>query len=259
MKIQVLIFLFLNNCFWNGTIWTAKKKILKPLYFFMDSLDCETAYKRIFKGGELSIKGKEKLAKQADNCLKEGKDKQAVFLLERLLKESKRQENRVIEIKQWENKLADLFFHKLKDHEKALKYYTSLLTRPLEPGERFFIQKHISESFFHLKKHNQALREVEKCFFDGISIQQEKEAVFLKARILIEKKDFEQAISFFEKQIEKFPEEEAFFREYLAFTYEAKKDLLSAIKELEKIEPSSLFRKKKIQRLRERQNNQPGF
>ena len=258
MKTQILIFLFLTNCSWRGTFWNVKD-FLTPPYFFINSLDCETAYGIISKTKKLSKKDKEKLEKQVDNCLREGKEQQSAFILEWLLEESKRRENRVTEIKQWEKKLAELSFYKLKDYEKALKYYIKLLTRPLKPGEKFSIQYHIAGSYFHLKKYSQSLREIEKCFFQGISLSEEKQASLLKGRIFIAQKQFEPAILFFEKQIKKFPGEEDFFREYLAFIYEAKKDFLSAVKELEKIEPPNAFTKEKIKHLLNRQNNQPGF
>ena len=76
--------------------------------------------------------------------------------------------------------MADLFFYKLKNYEKALKHYVKLLIRPLNPGEKFYIQYHIAESYFHLKKYSQALMEIEKCFFKGISLSEEKTGQPLK-------------------------------------------------------------------------------
>ena len=236
------------------------KNLLFPsLSFFKNAGDCEKAYKKISKKASFSKKEKEKFAEQLKHCLKENKIKKAVFIFERLLKESQRQINSVNEIKKWKKKLAELSFYKLKDYEKALKHYTHLLAGPLEPGEKFLIQYHIAESFFYLRKYSQALRELEKCFFDGISMEQRKQALILKGRVFIAQRQFEPALLLFEEQIKKFPKEEAFFREYLAFIYESKKEFSSAIKELEKIDSPNLFIQKKINRLADRQNNQPGF
>lgn len=250
--IQVLIFLFLTNCSWDKTIVAVKE-------LFMKSSSCEAAQKTISKDRKLSVNVEKKLKVQADNCLKEGEVQQSVFILEWLLKRLKKQKSRVTEIKELEKKLAGLFFDKLRNYEKALKYYVRLLTKPLNPGEKFYIQYHIADSYFHLKKSSQALKEVEKCFFEGISISEEKQASLLKGRIFIAQQQFAPALLFFEKQIEKFPEGEDFFREYLAFVYEAKKDFLSAVKELEKIDQPNAFIREKIRRLLNRQNNQPGF
>jgi len=252
MRIQIFILLFLTNCSWNTTVGAVKE-------LFMKSPDCETTYQTISKGGKLSARDEKRLKTQASNCLKEGKEQRSVFILEWLLEKLKTQESRVAEIKKQEKKLADLFFYKIKNYERALKYYVRLLTRPLNPEEKFYIQYHIAESYFHLKKFSQALIEVDKCFFKGISLSKEKQASLLKGRIFIAQKQFAPAVLFFEKQIEKFTEEGDFFREYLAFVYEAKKDFLSAIKELEKIDQPNTFIREKIKRLLNRQNNQPGF
>ena len=75
----------------------------------------------------------------------------------------------------------------------------------------------------------------------------------------MKKKSFDQALLFFEKQIKRFPEEEDFFREYKAFVYEAEKKFFFAIEELEKIKSVKPFVQQKIQKLRERQSQQPGF
>ena len=259
MRIQILILAFLTSCSGGINFQNTKNLLFSSLFFFKTAGDCEKAYKKISKKTGFSKKEKEKFAKQLNHCLKENKTKKAGFILERLLKESQRQRDSVNEIKKWEKKLAELSFYKIKNYEKALKHYSHLLVGPLEPGEEFLIQYHIAESFFYLRKYSQALREGEKCFFDGISMEQRKQALILKGRIFIAQRHFEPAILLFEEQIGKFPEEEAFFREYLAFIYESKKDFSSAIKELKKIDSPNPFLQQKINRLTDRQNNQPGF
>ena len=258
MKKQVLIFLFLTGCSYKGGAWFSKNFSWIPASFFKRALSCEKAGKKADRSKGFSQEEMEKLSEGVEKCLEENQPSSAVFILERLLKSVRKRTSRSIEIKKWGKKLAYLAFYSLKDYEKALKYYTRLLTGPLEPGEKFFFQYHIAESFFYLKKYSQALREVEKCFFEGVSKKQKKQASLFKGRVLIAQKNFKQALLFFKKQIDIFPEEEDLFREYLALVYEVQKDFLSAIKELEKINPSNSFVRKKMKQLMERQTNQPG-
>lgn len=253
-----LAFLIFTACSWNLRFENVQKKLLESLPLFNSSLDCSRVYKKISKKDFLEWK-KEKVIEWADKCLEKQQGKAAFLIFELLLRESKKRKDSVLEIKKWEKKLAEISFYTFKDYERALKHYTNLLEKPLNQEEKFSVQYHIAESFFYLKKYSQSLKETEKCFFDGISLDQEKAASFLKARIFMAKKNFKQALLFFEKQIKKFPEEEAFFREYLALIYELKKDFFSAINELEKIQPSNPFIRQKIKRLNDRQKEQPGF
>lgn len=238
-----------------GALFLSSCEAIKK--FFYVRTGCFNIYESVFEKG--AEQKKQILFKGARDCLKKEEFRKAVFLFEKLLLSLKRIKSAAREAVEVEKKLAEISFYKTKNYEKALKYYIDLLKKPLELKERFLFQKQVAESFLYLKKYEQALREINKCFFKGISPREEKEAVFLKSRILVEKKAFDQALPFFESQIDKFPEEEKFFREYKAFIYEDKKDFLSAIEELEKVEPTNSFIKQKIWKLRERQNNQPGF
>lgn len=252
MKLAVLSLVFLSAC----SLELSSKNI-NPLSFFKKP-SCDKAYKKILENKELSNKEINRLEKKALLCLKEDKVFQAIFIFERLLRELKNLPAEELKALAIEKKIAELSF-KTKNYEKALKYYSRLLEKNLNAEEWFVVQFHIAESFFYLKKHSQALREVEKCFLKEPSIEQRKQVIVLKGRILIAQKKFEPAILLFEKQIERFPNEEPFFREYLALIYESKKDFVSAVNELKKIKPASLFINQKIQRLLQRQNNQPGF
>ncbi len=220
---------------------------------------CERAYKLAHQP-QLHYRKKARLTSRltrgAEACIKKEKTKKAIFILEKLLKIER---NPSPSSKKWQRQLADLSFYKIKDYEKALKHYTDLSRQVLGTEERFFVQYHIAESFFYLKKYSQALREADKCFFDGISQEKRKQALNLKGRSLMAEGRFDLAKELFERQIEQFPEESAFLREYLAFIYESQKDFSSAIKELEKIHPSNPFIRGKINRLMERRSHQPGF
>lgn len=236
----------LTNCHW----WKALQH-KKPL-------SCHELYKQI-AGKALSQKQRDRIKKQGIKCLETKKDINfKVLILESVLQAAQRQNASVTEMKYWEKMLAELSFSSLKNYEKSLKYYTRLLRRPLGLGEKFFIQYRIAESFFHLQNYSQALREIEKCFFTGVSRKQEKQAGLLKARTLIAHKQNEKALLFLETQIEKFKEEEKFLREYRALIYEQQKDFASAIKELEKIHPSTPFIEQKIQNLAHKENQTRG-
>lgn len=233
--------------------------LVKPFSFLKPPVDCEKIHRDILKTRDLSQRDMAEFEIKAEHCMETGRIQSGILILESLLRKSEKNNSPIKEIKRQEKKLADRAFYKAQNYEKALKYHTRLLKRTLSQEEKLMVQLHIAESFFYLKKHSQALRELEKCFTEDMSMEQRKQAWILKARILIAEKKFSPAIQLFEKQIESFPKEEAFFREYLALIHESKKDFLSAQRELEKIQPSSPFIEQKIQRLMERQINQPGF
>ena len=90
-------------------------------------------------------------------------------------------------------------------------------------------------------------------------MEERKQALLLKGRIFIAQNQFDKATQMFQKQMKNYPEQEDFFREYLAFIYESQKLFSLAVKELEKIKTPSSFLLKKIEKLKERQRNQPGF
>ena len=220
--------------------------------------DCVFYHQKLLKKSELSQKQKQKLLTQAITCLNSKEFQTGLLMLEELLKRAK-QKKRVLEAKFLEKTLADFFFYQVENYEKTLKYYKQLLARPLQPGENFLFQYQVAESFLRLGKSSQALREIEKCFFEGISEKERKKALLFKMRVLISQKDFLQTESLLKEKIQTFPQDRDFFREYLAFVYESQNKFLLAAEELKKIEKPSLFILNQIKRLEERQQNQPGF
>ena len=133
----------------------------------------------------LHEKSRQSFFKTAELCLKENKIKKAVFILERLFEKDGVTGVKLKDRKALAKKLAKISFYQLKDYNKALKYYDFLLKAPLEPGEKFSIQYSIAQSFYYLEKFSQALIEIEKCFFEGISMEERKQAVLLKAWVLL--------------------------------------------------------------------------
>lgn len=173
-----------------------------------------------------------------------------------LLKNYSRQ-GLVLKLKRLEKKTAELAYYKWGDFEKALKYYTRLLERPLEPGERFLFQYQIARSFLKLEKNSQALIEAEKSFFKGISNQEKKKALLLKLEILISQKNFSPAEKLIKESLKDLPEDQDFLRESLAVIYESENRLSLAVEELKQIQKPSSFIEVKIKRLEERLENQP--
>ena len=209
---------------------------------------------------EISSKKSRELFKKSLNCLSQKAEPElALLILETLLKKALQAEDYLL-AKEIEIKLAPYFFYVSKDYNKALKYYSQLLKRSLGPGESFDFQYHIADSFFQLKKADQALLELEKTFFKGLSLEQEKKAFFLKLSILIFQKNFATAEILLQQRLEeaRFKDQDL-LREQLALVYESQKAFLKAIEELKKIKTTSPFVEQKIKRLKERQINQPGF
>ncbi|MCZ0932226.1 MAG: hypothetical protein OXJ52_03625 [Oligoflexia bacterium] len=214
---------------------------------------CEKKEKNFYK------KPRQAFLKKAEICLREKKAGRAIFILEELLQRDKRTKTKTEEVKALTKKLAEKSFYPLKNYDKALKYYSSLLDFPLKSREKFSAHYHIAKSFYYLQKRSQALIEIEKAFFEGISMEERKQALILKGGIFITQNQFDKASRLFQKQIENYPDHQDFFREYLAFIYESQKKFSLAVQELEKIEKPSAFLSLRIERLKERQSNQPGF
>ena len=231
-----------SSCFSDKFSWFFKKKEA-----------CETREENFYKGSRQAF------LKKAEICLKEKKTKKAVFILEELLRRDKFTKTKTEEIKSLTKALAEKSFYQLKNYEKALKHYNSLLGFFLSAPEKFSTHYHIAKSFYYLQKHSQALIEIEKAVFDGISMEERERVLILKGRIFMAQNQFDKASRFFQKQIEDYPQRQDFFREYLAFVYESQKKFSLAVQELEKIEKPSAFIFRRIERLKERQSNQPGF
>lgn len=220
---------------------------------FKEQAGCEKKERKLYR------KSRELILKKAELCFKAGQAKKALFILERLLNRDKVTKTAPAERKKLTRQLAETSFYKLKNYEKALKYYNALLKFSLKSEECFSAQYHIAKSYFYLKKNSQALAEIERAFFKEISMEDRKRALALKGGLFMAQNQFDKALDLFQKQKKLFPDHKNFFREYMAFIYESQKNFSLAVQELEKIEKPSLFILSQIERLKERLNNQPGF
>lgn len=220
--------------------------------------DCSSLYKKyskkLFKSQfELSLKREKALIQELDSCSIE---KELWFLVE-LISEKYSKENLILKQKEIEKKSAKLAYYKWKNYEKAIKYYSKLLKKPLDPGELFLFQYQIAGSYFKLEKSSQSLIELEKSFFAGMTKQERRKALFFKLQIFLFQKDFSSSESLIKKLLKEFPEDQDFLRETLAVLYESQNKLSPAIEELKEIKKENPFIKSKIKRLEERLENQP--
>ena len=135
-----------------------------------------------------------------------------------------------------EKKLAEVSFYKTGNYEKAVFYYDRLLRKGSSPENMFENQYGLAESFFKLKKYSQSLLEVEKILKQpALSLNNRQEALQLKGSLLMALEDYERAIPFFKKQVERFPEKAGVFRKYLAIIFETQGRYSLAIEELRQI------------------------
>ena len=210
--------------------------------------------KELFKSQvKLSLNQKKILIQNLDSCSLE---KELWFLVELISKNYSR-ENLILKQKQIEKKSAKLAYYKWKNYEKAIKYYSRLLKRPLDPGELFLFQYQIANSYFKLEKSSQSLIELEKSLFAGMTKQERRKALFLKLQIFLFQKNFSSSESLIKKLLKEFPRDQDFLRETLTVLYESQNKLSLAIEELKEIKKENPFIKSKIERLEERLENQP--
>ena len=245
LKVLLVCFL-LTGCFSRFGAFSRAES------FFLRG-DCEKAAKHFSRLSKLNLKEQEFALKAAQTCEEKKNYFPAVYFYEVLFPEVK--EEKALKIKKI---IAEIYFYKIKNHEGALKYYSAVLEQTEGTRDKFEAGYHISESFYRLKKSSQALLEINKILALRASLKNREKAILLKSSILMSLKDYEVAVPFFREQMEKYPEREAFFRQYLAVIFENQAKILSAIKELEKIKPSNSFLEKKIKELYKRLENQPG-
>lgn len=243
----ITIFFFIILLF-VGIFFLLEKK------FVFVKKDCLSLYNQQLKQVKL-LEKKLSLLNQVESCSTEKESWLILnFLLQRVLEKKD-----ILEIKKVERKIAEISFYKWKNYQRAIKFYNRLLDKAFEPGERFLYQYQIADSFFHLEKFSQALIEIKKTFFEGISKEQKKRALSLKFQILLFQKDFLSVEKLLRKKLKEFPEDHDFLRESLAFVYETQKKFLLAIEELKRIEKKSVFLEEKIKRLENRQSEQVVF
>ena len=241
----------------------ARGSKLKPFLFgFFSSFfkkDCPSLYKKYSKklllsSAVLSPREGEQIIKVLETCSKE---EELWPFVDLLLRKEDSLQKLPFRQKELEKRVAKIAFYKWKNYEKAIKYYSQLLKRTLEPGEKFLFQYQIASSYLKLEKSSQALIENKKSLFKGITKEERKKALLLQLEIFIVQREFLLAENLIKKLLKNFKKDQVFLRETLATLYESQDKLLLAIEELKKIQDENDFIKIKIKQLEERLENQP--
>ena len=257
LKKTAILFLscFMGACFYFTDPMRKAEKAL-------DQKDCRRAKEFFILAPQKEIVFVRKAAQKcATLSLKE-----AIWFYDYLSYKEETLEKRVLAREQ----LAHIYFEEIKDYEKAIELYSFLRAQVELSYKRLFYSFRIAFSFFELGKWQASLTELSRLEGElkkkravlrpvnsGYSI---RNIDFLKARVFLMQKRYEQAEEIFRKiqknQPEYFKENKLFF--YLSFIYESKKEFHQAISELENFENTSHFLSDKIERLKVRQKNQPG-
>ena len=159
----------------------------------------------------------------------------------------------------FKEKLAEIYFEKLKDYEEAFSLWFFLREQTPQIDKKLLYSYKIANCFFEMQKWKESLLEINKYLKISTDSSFHKNFLFLKGRVLLMQKQFEQSAQIFRHIQIQYPQ---FFQDqdiywYLSFIYESQKDFQQAIRELKKFQYSSEFLKNKIDRLKKRDKNLP--
>ena len=247
----ISILLFFPSCFYFlSPLAKANRALLKG--------DCEKLF-TLFVLIEENKQKRQLAQKAGGRCLKNFPQISAEFYSYL----SERQENKAQRIK-FKEKLAHIYFKRLKSYEKALEVFFYLKQQKPNKGVYVF---YIAQIFFEMKNWEASLRSLEPLLkgrpktapFD-LSPITFPEVLFLKARNLLLQQKYSSAESLLQT-IKK--DHASFFKEkrihlYLSLVYETQKQFHMAIEELKQFSHTSAFLQYKINRLQIREKNQPG-
>lgn len=182
-----------------------------------------------------------------------------ISFLQHLVLYSKEQEERV----RSQERIADIFYDKLNDYEKAIVEYTRLLALPILNSAKIEYRTKIARSFYYLNKFDQAISEVNVLLKEEVTQEQKFNLLLFRANVFLTQKKSELAIVDFRNLLKEFPEESNKERIGLiiAIAYEDMNEFEKAIEVLDEIKPDyddPGFLEIKIKRLQERILNQPG-
>ena len=188
----------------------------------------------------------------ADFCSLKSVD-EAIWFLEYLIK--KDEPRRFF----FQKKLADLYFNKVKDFEKAIYMYSELQQQTSRLVEKGWFGFYIATAYFEIKKWDQALKEIKKYEIPENQKDLDVNFLFLEARVLLLKGQYDLSVQKFlqiQEQSPIFFEKHRMFL-YLSLIYESQKKFKYAQKVLKGFETSSEFLVERIERLKIRQKNRP--
>lgn len=159
--------------------------------------------------------------------------------------------------------IAQIDFENLLDYDQAVQEYERLLHLNLAPEESFHLRLNLAKSQFQLNNLDQASNELDVLLSQKRSPDEAFEAKVLKANIMVAHHRQSEAASLWEEIIKDFPErsKKGNVALNLVVCYEELKEFGKAIEVLERMKsgyPNPEFLELRIERLRQRQFNQPG-
>ena len=157
----------------------------------------------------------------------------------------------------FKKKAGDLAFETVKNYEQALMAYSFLKQQAILESDKNFYSFRMAFSYFERGKWSATLKTL-KPLLTNQSFH--KKALFLKARTLLLKEEYQNAKTTFQTIRKLYPlyfkEQEMFL--YLSFIFEEQKDFHRASLELKDFQQSSAFLREKIKQIKSRRQNQPG-
>jgi tetratricopeptide (TPR) repeat protein len=167
------------------------------------------------------------------------------------------------ERKNAQKNVAQIYFENLLDYEKAVIEYERLLKLTESPEEAFRYRLNLAKSHLQLNNVDQATNELDVILSQKLQPDEIYEAKSLKANILTGAHKHAEAATIWEEILKEFPDRSK--KENVALNlvvcYEEVKDFGKAIEVLERMKseyPNPDFLNKRIARLKERKQNQPG-
>jgi len=159
--------------------------------------------------------------------------------------------------------IAQIQFENLHEYDHAVLEYEKLLQLELTQPERFRYRMNLAKSHFYLNNIDQALNEIDAVLKQSKSSDELFEAKVLKANTEVSAKRLKEAAALWQAIILEFPEraKKESIALNLAVVYEEMADFEKAIQVLESMREGYAhpdFLDLRIQRLRERRENQPG-
>lgn len=159
--------------------------------------------------------------------------------------------------------LAEIYFERLTDYEQAVVEFNRLLELPHGKKEGAEYRMSIAKSYFYLNRFSQADAELDLVIRNDPVEATLFDANLLRANIGLATRKIDGAIAIFKSLMEKFPQQakDEHVGLSLAVCYEEKNDFKAAREVLNQIRdlyPRPDFIDLKIQRLQERESQQPG-
>jgi tetratricopeptide (TPR) repeat protein len=159
--------------------------------------------------------------------------------------------------------VAELYLSNIQNFQQAIVEFNRLLELPHSKTEDLTYRLSIAKCYFYMNNFFQALVESDGILKRDYDPKALFDAMELKANVLLQQKNYDDAIAVLKEILVKYPEssKERQIGLVLTVCYEEKKDFAKAIETLESIKdtyPSKDFIEARIKNLKERQSYLPG-